>query len=205
LDILGVLDALGIERVTWVGHDWGAWTGFLAALRSPQRIERMLALCVPHPWVKPDLRRLPVLLSYQGPISLPIVGPRVAKPMVRAVLNVGRRGDRLVPSEVALFAEHIPPSVTVAMYRTFLTREIVPLARGRYGNATLEVPTTLIVGRADAVTRGTRAGSVDGQPQLRVEVLDGVGHWVPEQRPAAILEWANKIETSASAKVSETA
>ncbi len=77
-DMLALLDALAIERATWIGHDWGGWTGFLAALRAPERIERMLALCIPHPWMKIDLRGLAVLLSYQGPISLPVVGPRVA-------------------------------------------------------------------------------------------------------------------------------
>jgi len=54
----------------------------------------------------------------------------------------------------------------------------------------LEVPTTLVLGAADAVTRGTAAGPVHGQPQLHVEVLDRVGHWVPEQRPQAIIDWA---------------
>jgi pimeloyl-ACP methyl ester carboxylesterase len=202
-DMLAVLDALAIERVTWIGHDWGGWTGFLAALRAPERIERLLALCVPHPWVKPDLRRLAVLLSYQGPISLPIVGRRVADPMVRRILQVGRGGDRLDRADVVLFAEHIPPAVTVAMYRTFLTREIVPLAKGRYANAALQVPATLMVGRADAVTGGTSPGPVEGQPQLQVEVLDRVAHWVPEQRPQAVIDWAQASDASATAMASK--
>jgi pimeloyl-ACP methyl ester carboxylesterase len=203
-DMLAVLDALAIERVTWIGHDWGGWTGFLAALRAPERIERLLALCVPHPWVKPDLRRLAVLLSYQGPISLPIVGRRVADPMVRRLLQTGRGGDRLQARDVALFAEHIPPAVTVAMYRTFLTREIVPLAKGRYANAALRAPTTLMVGRADAVTGGTNPGPVEGQPRLHVEVLDRVAHWVPEQRPQAVIDWAQAIDASATAMASKS-
>jgi pimeloyl-ACP methyl ester carboxylesterase len=202
-DMLAVLDALQIERATWIGHDWGGWTGFLAALRAPERIERMLALCIPHPWVERDPRRLAVLLSYQGPISLPLVGPRVAGPMVRAILQTGRGPDRLQAGDVALFAEHLPPAVTVAMYRTFLTREMVPLARGSHASAVLEVPTTLILGRADAVTKGTASGPVNGQPQLHVEVLGGVGHWVPEQRPQAIIDWAQKIDSAVGAEVSE--
>jgi pimeloyl-ACP methyl ester carboxylesterase len=191
-DMLAVLDALAIERVTWIGHDWGGWAGFLAALHAPERIERMLALGIPHPWMKPDLRQLAVLLSYQGPISLPFVGPRVAERMVRAVLQVGRGRDRLEPTDVAIFAEHIPAAVTVAMYRTFLTREIVPLARGRYADGVLDVQTTLILGARDAVTKGPVSGPVKGQPQLHVEVLDGVAHWLPEQRPQAILDWAGQ-------------
>lgn len=189
-DMLALLDALAIERVTWIGHDWGGWTGFLAALRAPERIERMLALCIPHPWSEPSLRRLAVLLSYQGPISLPFAGLRVADPMVRSILQAGRGGDRLPASDVALFAEHIPPDVTVAMYRTFLTRELPALAKGRYADAVLEVPTTVILGGSDAVTRGTAAGPVHGQPKLHVEVLQRVAHWVPEQRPQAVIDWA---------------
>jgi|HubBroStandDraft_6_1064221.scaffolds.fasta_scaffold08820_6 pimeloyl-ACP methyl ester carboxylesterase len=195
-DLLALLDTLGIERVTWIGHDWGGWTGFLAALRAPERFERMLALCIPHPWVDTSLRGLAVLLSYQGPLSLPFVGERVADPMLRRILQVGRFGERLDAADVDLFAQHIPAAVTVAMYRTFLTRELLPLAKGRYAAAQLQVPTTLLLGRADAVTRGVPAGAVDGQPQLRVELLDGVAHWAPEQRPQAVLEWAHGIDSS---------
>jgi pimeloyl-ACP methyl ester carboxylesterase len=189
-DLLAALDALGVERVTWIGHDWGGWTGFIAALRSPERFERMLALCIPHPWVAPHPRQL-LLLGYQGPISLPFVGRRVARPMVRAVLQAGRGSQRLAAADVDLFAEHIPPAATVAMYRTFLTRELLPLARGRYAEARLEVPSTLLVGARDLVTRGTHGGVVEGQPLLKVGVVDGAAHWLPEQRPDAIIDWVN--------------
>jgi pimeloyl-ACP methyl ester carboxylesterase len=191
-DLLAVLDALGIERVTWVGHDWGGWTGFLAALRAPQRLDRLLTLCIPHPWTPRDPRQLALMLGYQGPISLPVIGPRVAGPMVRKILQVGRGDERLDAADVARFAEHLPAAVTVAMYRTFLTREMLPVARGRYAAAVLKVPTTLMIGKRDAVTQGTRVGPVDGQPQLHVEALDGVAHWVPEQRPQAIVDWVGR-------------
>jgi pimeloyl-ACP methyl ester carboxylesterase len=191
-DLLAVLDALGIERATWIGHDWGGWTGLLAALRAPARLHRMLALSIPHPWVPLKLSRAAVLMSYQGPISLPLLGPRVADRMARAILQSGRGPDPLAEADVALFAEHIPPEVTVAMYRTFVTREVVPVARGRYADAVLQVPTTVVVGALDPVTRGMRAGPVRGQPQLRVEVLDRVAHWVPEQRPQDVIDWVGQ-------------
>lgn len=190
-DALALLDALDIERTTWIGHDWGGWTGILAALRAPERFDRMLAVCIPHPWVEPTLGRLVVGLSYQGPISLPLVGPRISDPMVRRILQVGRGGDRLPEAEVAAFAQHLPARVTVAMYRTFLTRELRPIIRGRYADAVLQVPTTLLLGRADRVTGGIPPGPVKGQPRLHVETLDGVAHWVPEQRPHAIIDWSN--------------
>jgi pimeloyl-ACP methyl ester carboxylesterase len=90
---------------------------------------------------------------------------------------------------VACFADHIPPHVTVAMYRTNLVREALPILRGRYADAVLDVPATLMVGAGDIITRGLETGPVAGQPNLRVEVLEGVAHWVPEQRPQAVIDW----------------
>jgi pimeloyl-ACP methyl ester carboxylesterase len=190
-DLLALLDVLGIERVTWVGHDWGGWAGLLAALRAPERFDRMLTVCIPHLWTEPSLRRLAVLLSYQGPISLPLVGPRVAEAMVQRILQVGRGSEPLPRAEVAMFAGHLPAKVTVAMYRTFLTRELTPMIRGRYADVVLQVPTTLMLGERDQVTWGIPAGPVDGQPQLHVKSLERVAHWVPEQRSQAIIDWAS--------------
>lgn len=191
-DVLAALDALGVECATWIGHDWGAWAGLLAAIRAPERLQRLLVLAVPHLWIPPHPRQLGMLV-YQGPISLPFVGAHVAGPMVRAILQAGRGGDRLSASDIAVFADHLPAEVTVAMYRTFLTREVLPLARGRYEHDVLRVPTTVMVGAKDLVSRGLAPGPVAGQPELSVEVLDDVAHWIPEQRPQAILDWAKAV------------
>ncbi|HEY4895454.1 MAG TPA: alpha/beta fold hydrolase [Solirubrobacteraceae bacterium] len=187
-DLLALLDALDVHRTTWIGHDWGAWVGLLAALRAPERIERLLAMCVPHPWAPISLRRL-ALLGYQGPISSPVIGRRVADRFARAILDSGRYGEPLARRDLDVFAGRIEPRVTVAMYRTFLTRELIPIARGRYDGSRLEVPTTLMIGARDIVTSGLREGSVEGQPRLAVEIVEGVAHWLPEQRPGAVLDW----------------
>ncbi len=189
-DLLALLDALGVDRVTWVGHDWGAFVGFLAALRVPARIERMLTLCIPHLWAKRDPRQLGLMLSYQGPLSLPVVGLRIADPMARRILQTGRHGQKLSDHDLSVFADHLPPKVSVAMYRTFLTRELPPIARGRFASKQLQVPTTLLVGERDLVTRSVESGPVVGQPLLRVEQVSGVAHWLPEQRPREIVDWA---------------
>lgn len=191
-DLLALLDALSVDRVTWVGHDWGGWVGFLAALRSPARFTRMLTAAIPHPWAEPKPSRMATLLAYQVPISLPLVGLRVADPMIRRILQLGRGSQRLSAAEVQIFASHIPAPVTVAMYRTLLVREMLPVARGRYAQRQLSVPTTLFVGGDDAITRGTAPGPVQGQPQLTIEVVEGAAHWIPEQRPQAIVDWVTR-------------
>ncbi len=190
-DLLALLDALGIQQVTWIGHDWGAWTGMLAALKAPDRFSRALLMSVPHLWLPPHPRQL-ALLGYQGPISLPFFGAWAAKRMIPNILQAGRGADRLPDLDVKLFADHIPPRVTVAMYRTFLTRELLPIARGRYDTAKLQSPTTLMYGERDLVTRGLEPGPVPGQPELTVEKVDRVAHWVPEQRPQVVLDWLGR-------------
>ena len=43
-DLLAVLDALGLDRVGLIAHDWGAWSGFLACMAAPERFTAFLAL-----------------------------------------------------------------------------------------------------------------------------------------------------------------
>ncbi len=99
--MIALLDALGVDRVTWVGHDWGGYSGFLAALRVPERFERMLALCIPHPWLGPDPRRMAMMLGYQGPISLPLLGPAIAARIAPRIIQAGRHDDELGPADLA--------------------------------------------------------------------------------------------------------
>ena len=47
-DALALLDALELERVRLVSHDWGAAVGWALAAYCPQRVERHVALSVGH-------------------------------------------------------------------------------------------------------------------------------------------------------------
>ena len=53
-DVLALLDAMGLERVRLVGHDWGGWIGFIMCVRAPERFSRYLALNIPHLWAKTE-------------------------------------------------------------------------------------------------------------------------------------------------------
>ncbi len=50
-DILGVLDALDIDRVNLVAHDWGGHVAWSVAEHHPERIRRLVILNVGHPVV----------------------------------------------------------------------------------------------------------------------------------------------------------
>jgi pimeloyl-ACP methyl ester carboxylesterase len=47
-DVAAVIPALGAERARVVGHDWGAESVYAAVALAPERIERMVAIGIPH-------------------------------------------------------------------------------------------------------------------------------------------------------------
>src|SRR5436305_1121140 len=62
-DLVGILDALGIEQAALVGHDWGGVVGFLACLEHPERIARFVPMNTGHVWPAVPLRRIPKQLA----------------------------------------------------------------------------------------------------------------------------------------------
>jgi len=56
-DVIGVLDAMQVERAYLVAHDWGAVIGWQLCMHAPARVERFAALSVGHPtaWAQAGL------------------------------------------------------------------------------------------------------------------------------------------------------
>jgi pimeloyl-ACP methyl ester carboxylesterase len=47
-DLLGLITALGEERASVIGHDWGGFAAYTAANIAPQRIDKLVVMAVPH-------------------------------------------------------------------------------------------------------------------------------------------------------------
>jgi len=50
-DVFALADALGLDRFTLVGHDWGGAAAWLAALTHPRRVARLVIVNAPHPLI----------------------------------------------------------------------------------------------------------------------------------------------------------
>ena len=50
-DIIGLIDALGYEKVNLVAHDWGAVVAWTLAITYPERLHKLSIMNVPHPAV----------------------------------------------------------------------------------------------------------------------------------------------------------
>jgi len=201
-DVLAVLDELGIERVKLVGHDWGGWIGFLLALRAPRRIDRYLSLNILPPWTSmramaPHLWRF----WYQWMISSPGIGYQLHRSgkFIPKVL-VGGSVQREVWDEATLhafsdtFTQPARARAAVQMYRVFTLHETPKMARGRYADAHLSVPTRLLFGTGDAALRHEiLAGYERHSDDMGVEKVENCGHFIADEMPELVAERAREF------------
>jgi pimeloyl-ACP methyl ester carboxylesterase len=202
-DVLAVLDRLGIERVKLVGHDWGGWIGFLLCLRAPHRFERFLALNILHPWLSSPRGVVPYAwrFAYQLVVMAPLVGYRLQR-RTDFVARVFRTGSTVKEAwdeqTVRAFADNLAEPTRaragVQLYRSFQTREVVPILRGRYAEQRLTVPTLLLFGIDDAVLRPELlAGYERHADEMSVELVGGCGHFIADERPELVAERAREF------------
>lgn len=201
-DVLAVLDELGIERVKLVGHDWGAWIGFLLALKAPQRFERYLSLNMLPPWTSmramaPHLWRF----WYQWMILSPGIGYRLHRsgkfvPKVLAGGSVRREAwdDATLHAFSDTFMEPARARAAVQVYRVFNLREAPEMARGRYADAHLTVPTRLLFGTGDrALNHQILAGSERHADDMQIEKVEDCGHFIADERPDLVAKRAREF------------
>ena len=187
-DQIALLDALGVDRARLVGHDWGGWSAQLSALIAPERFSSLLALSIAHPWVPPGVGlRHGRLLAYQLPLATPFAGERVIRDgrYVRGMLRNGRRDGRNWAREeedayIDVLREPAAAHASSKLYRDFLTREL-PFLRSFAGRR-FEMPARLVIGSREPF-RAFAAG-FHGE----IDVVDGAGHFLPEEAPAAVAE-----------------
>lgn len=202
-DGLALLDALDLERVELIAHDWGAWAGFLACLEHPERFAHYLALNMVTPWPDPPspAGALGVWrLWYQVMLATPGLGRLLLgrTDFVRRVITTGAaHPDAFNDSDVEAFAavlrEPTRASASVHLYRTFLLRELVPYLAGRERRR-LAIPTLLLHGTRDLAIDHRRLGQWQSfADDMSVELRDDSGHFIAEELPGVVADRARSL------------
>lgn len=188
-----LLDDLGLERVTLLGHSLGGGVALLTALRLLDR-----------PGEEDRLRRLVLVSAAAYRQRLPPFAhlgrwPRASRFLLRAVgtSNVVRWTLRSIvhdpkavtPGQVAGYAG---PLDDPAARRTLMkaAAQVMPpeLDRITARYREIDVPTLLLWGREDRVTPLWVARRLSDQlPRARLEVLESCGHMPPEEHPRVSL------------------
>jgi pimeloyl-ACP methyl ester carboxylesterase len=181
-DVLALLDAAGLESAHVVGHDWGGIVAWALAAWHPDRVRTLTALSVPHPaaMAKAMVTSDQALRSYYMFLfQLPVLPERLllsgGGTPLRRMLRGGGLSREAADHYVARMGEPGALSAMLGWYRA------VPLSGGdRPGQ--VRVPTLHVWSTGDTFLG--RAG-IDATAQFvdapyRLEVLEGVSHWIPE-------------------------
>jgi pimeloyl-ACP methyl ester carboxylesterase len=203
-DMVALLDALELEQVDLIGHDWGGYAGFLLCLDVPERIRNYLALGIVHPWFDPPQPSLAALqrTAYQFILATPLLGESVLRFVPGFVKLALRRGAhpsmRWSEEEMDCYAESFRSRdhalASSHVYRSFLTRELPRLRKGHHRSRRSSVPTRLLAGEADPVVRtDILAGFEPYADEMSVEEVERCGHFIAEERPELVVERAREL------------
>jgi len=188
-DVIALMDALALERVLLVGHDWGGYVGYRMVLSSPERFDGYLVMNMAHPWQTPRtiLPHFWRFLAYQpfvASIGMPL--QRRTPYLERVIFGFGPKTHRVSPVAARIYADRFRDPVVARAatdtYRTFLLREI-PAAARNPETRRVTVPVRVLFGTADfAVHRSLADPATAIADDYTFDPVDA-GHFVIDERP----------------------
>ena len=191
-DAVAICDALKLERIRFVGHDWGCWFGFMLCLERPDLVERAVLMSAPHPWLPPPAPDLETVLrfsrlAYQVAIASP-TPPGPLKPALFRTIAQAAHGDRFSERELDTYLDPLnQPSqqrASTLLYRNTLLREMLPIARGAHAGERLSMPVLYMMGGRDLLFDEELMNELTSHgDHVQTEVARGVGHFLPEEAP----------------------
>ena len=187
-DIIALIQHFGRETATIVGHDWGGAVAWYLAMRVPQMVERLIILNAPHGLTFRDvLRRSPkqmlkswYMFAFQLKLMDGLLQRNDFRVMARMLTQTGAAG--LFEPDLPVYREAwSQPGAVPAMvgwYRAMFK----PMARQVEVRPKIIRPTLLIWGTGDRFLGVDLAeGCRRWVPDLQLELLPGVSHWVPQE------------------------
>ena len=188
-DVLALMDALGLDRVLLVGHDWGGFIGYRMLLAAPERFDGYLVMNMAHPWQTPRtiLPHFWRFLAYQPFVaSIGRFLQQRTPYLERVIFAFGPKAHRVDPAAAHVYAERFRDPVVARTatdtYRTFLLREMPSAARSPEVRRST-VPIRALFGMADfAVHHSLAAPETANADDYTFEPVDA-GHFVVDERP----------------------
>lgn len=183
-DVLALMDALGLDRVLLVGHDWGGFVGYRILLSAPERFDGYLVMNMAHPWVSPRLV-VPQLWRFWYQVLVATVGVPLQRrtPFLERAFALFSHLDRETARIYAdRFRDPVVARTARDTYRTFLLRELPAAARGP-APPRATVPIRCLFGLGDiAVPVAFAAQETANADDYTLETVDA-SHFIVDERP----------------------
>ncbi len=178
-----VLDALGLERVHWLGNSWGAMTGGVFAARHPERVG-VSVLMNGTASVAPRRQRVEYGLLLASARLLRGIRPPLTRSVVKAFLGPTSRRDR--PEAVATVLDVAQRNDVTSVSHAI--RSVVSLRPDHHALfSTISTPVVVVAGREDATFPLPELESMAAAiPDAELVVLDDAAHLVALEVPDVV-------------------
>ena len=197
-DLLGILDALGLERVWLVAHDWSSLLAYRLCFDHPERVAGYLCIGA-QPFIRFDLRLLAGMRAtgFQLVIVTPGLGRRrlMSEEFGRSLLvDHTARGHRWSERDAEVFLSRLRDPARaragVALYRRFILPQEAMVMRGGYLSKRLTTPTRVLYGAEEGLAPELLGGFERNADDMRLEVVPGAAHYLVDERPQLVAERA---------------
>jgi pimeloyl-ACP methyl ester carboxylesterase len=186
-DMLAVLDAMNIDSVAVVGHDWGAEIAYYLGAHHPERLSSLIALSAPHPagfatrrtaFSEQATAWYAIFLAYSPAAPMVASQPHWLTALVQS-WSPGFFWSEW-PSILALIARTDVMTAVCSYYHDDMVHELEL--------APVRVPATVIHGGQDGALRPVLFTSLDSwfEAGLTKHLLPELGHWPHLEDPAAV-------------------
>lgn len=185
-DVLAFIDWTGAEKAHVVGHDWGATVAWQMAGRHGDRLCSVTPISVPHP------------LAFTASLHDPASDQVDRSGYFEWVASPEAEGQFLADGATQLRAVYTATGLSETEADAYVAELGTPAALGAAlnwyrasgielleGLGPVTVP-TMHIWSTDDLALGPEGAHATGDHvdgSYRFEILEGVGHWIPEQAP----------------------
>ena len=200
-DAIGLLDVLGLEQATLVGHDWGSIVVWTAALMYPERVENVVSLNVPYRgWcagfpstevIREKLAdRFGYVLAFQDTGVTEAAFESDPDAWLRTIyLGIAADPTFMTDGEFAVYRDTFVDGGLFGPLGPYRNIDANAAATEYLANAPITQPTLMITADRDPILPPTLAiGMERWVPNLEVAAISNTGHWTQQEQPRQVNE-----------------